>query len=274
VDLDRTDVPLGADLSLIGYSQDREEAEPGQAMLLVMGWQARRQPQADYTLRLELIAADGRTVMQQSLAPGGEHYPTSRWTTGEIIRCQILAHIPGRTGSGQYHWRATLLDDAGAPVGQAVLGALRITAPQRVFDAPSVSQQVNVRVGEGFMLMGFDAPLGPVTPGQAVPVTLVWQAMGEIDQDYKVFVHLLDADGQPVAQSDAVPANWTRPTSGWQVGEFVLDAHTLNLKTKLSPGEYRLVAGMYETESGQRLPVAPGGDVVELGKILVSAPAK
>ena len=54
----------------------------------------------------------------------------------------------------------------------------------------------------------------------------------------------------------------------------MLDRHTLDLKDNLRPGEYRLVAGMYETESGQRLPVAPGGDVVELGKILVSAPAK
>jgi len=137
-----------------------------------------------------------------------------------------------------------------------------------------VSHQVNTRVGDEFMLIGFDAPLVPVTPGQAVPVILVWQATGETDQNYKVFVHLLDAGGRPVAQSDAVPANWTRPTSGWQVGEFVLDRHTLDLKDNLRPGEYRLVAGMYETESGQRLPVAPGGDVVELGKILVSAPAK
>ena len=274
LDLPPTEMSLGADLAVVGYSQDQEEAEPGQTMLLVIGWQARRPPQADYTLRLELVAADGRTVMQQSLAPGGEHYPTSRWMGGETIRSQILAHIPGRTGSGQHYWRVTLLDDAGVQTGQAVVGELRIAAPQRVYVPLPVSHQVNTRVGDEFMLIGFDAPLVPVTPGQAVPVILVWQATGETDQNYKVFVHLLDAGGRPVAQSDAVPANWTRPTSGWQVGEFVLDRHTLDLKDNLRPGEYRLVAGMYETESGQRLPVAPGGDVVELGKILVSAPAK
>jgi hypothetical protein len=100
---------------------------------------------------------------------------------------------------------------------------------------------------------------------------LVWQALGEINQAYKVFVHLFGPDGQLVTQSDAVPVNWTRPTSGWQPGEYVTDAHTLNLSPDLPAGAYRLSVGMYDRDlAGERLPIATGGNTIELGTIRVS----
>jgi hypothetical protein len=140
---------------------------------------------------------------------------------------------------------------------------------QLAFSAPAMLHRVDVRLGEEITLVGFDA-LDRAGPGQAIVVKLVWQARSQVNQEYKVFVHLLSADGRPVAQSDAVPAGWTRPTFGWQVGEFVTDVHTLELAPDLAPGVYRLAVGMYDI-AGQRLPVVSGGDMVELGKIQVSA---
>ena len=262
----RLNVLLGNDLSLIGYSQDRDEAAPGQVMLLTLGWQARRRPQSDYTARLELLAPDGRVIMQMPLPPGGDRYPSSRWGAGEVVRSQALAHIPGRAQSGEHQWRITLLDGSGTSVGQATLGRLQITAPQRVLVAPAMPRQLQARLGDQFALAGFDAP-ERIAPGQTMTVTLVWQALGETDQDVKVFVHLLDADGRVVAQSDAVPAGWTRPTSGWQAGEYVTDAHVLEIRRDMPPGEYRLVAGMYDSTTGQRLPAEAGSDVIKLGKL-------
>lgn len=264
-----TNIALGDDLTLVGYSQDRAEAAPGETVLLTLGWQARRRPQANYALRLELAAPDGRAVTQVELAPGGDAHPTSGWAPGEVVRSQVLVHIPGRAGSGRHTWRITLLDGSGAPAGQAQVGSLDIAAPPRVWSAPAVSRRVGARLGDWAMLVGFDAPASAAA-GQSLSVTLVWQALGETDKDYKTFVHLLDAGGQVMAQSDAVPAAWTRPTSGWQAGEFVTDVHTLELKPGLPPGEYRLAAGMYDGQ-GRRLSVDAGGDAVELGRVQVSA---
>ncbi len=259
--------PLGTDLTLTGYSQDREETAPGQVMLITLGWQARRRPQSDYVAHLELFAPDGQLVMQWSLPPGGSRYPASRWRAGEVVRTQVLVHIPGRVQSGEHRWRVTLFDGS-TPVGQATLGRLLITAPQRVFNAPAMSHQLDARLGDQFALVGFDAP-ARITLGQTLTVTLAWQALGETDQDVKVFIHLLDLNGRVVAQSDAMPAGWTRPTSGWQVGEYVTDTHVLESGRDLSPGEYRLVAGMYDSATDQRLPAAAGGNVVELGKVQI-----
>jgi len=46
-------------------------------------------------------------------------------------------------------------------------------------------------------------------------VDFVWHALGEISTAYNVFVHLVDNQGTIIAQSDAGPANWTRPSTGW-----------------------------------------------------------
>jgi len=143
-----------------------------------------------------------------------------------------------------------------------------------VFSAPPVSHRVDTRLGDAIALVGFDAP-DDAEPGQVLSIKLVWKALGEINQGYKVFVHLLGSDGRPVAQSDAVPANWTRPTSGWQPGEYVTDVHTLDLAPDLPPGVYRLSVGMYDDDlAGERLPIASGGDTVDLGAIQISQVTK
>jgi hypothetical protein len=141
-----------------------------------------------------------------------------------------------------------------------------------VFNAPGVSHPIDARLGDAIVLVGFDAPAA-ANAGQTLSVKLVWHALGEINRDYKVFVHLMSAEGRLVSQSDAAPAGWTRPTFGWHVGEYVTDVHTLNLSPDLSPGPYGLVVGMYDQDlAGERLPVSTGGDAIKLGVIQVSAP--
>ena len=145
---------------------------------------------------------------------------------------------------------------------------------ERHFSAPAVPHQVNVRLGNWVMLTGFDAPERAM-PGQPISVTLVWQALAPTNLTYKVGVYLLDANGQLIAQSDAVPSDWARPTFGWQTGEFVLDVHTLELKPDLPPGEYRLMTAMYDVNI-RRLPITGGpvtgsGDLIELSQVHVSA---
>jgi hypothetical protein len=71
-------------------------------------------------------------------------------------------------------------------------------------------------------------------------------------------VHLLDAEGQVLAQHDGVPAVGFRPTSGWAAGEVVLDSHWL-----VAPGAgafdgARLSVGLYDPATGQRSAVLAG----------------
>jgi hypothetical protein len=94
--------------------------------------------------------------------------------------------------------------------------------------------------------------------GGVLPVVLYWRTARPIAADYHVFVQLLDGEGTRVAGSDGEPALGTRPTTGWQPGEVVQDRHGLMLPADLPPAEYRLIAGLYLPDSGERLPAVLG----------------
>ncbi|RLT46064.1 MAG: hypothetical protein DWI62_02450, partial [Chloroflexi bacterium] len=75
--------------------------------------------------------------------------------------------------------------------------------------------------------------------------------------DLGVFVHVVAPDGTIIAQHDAVPANWARPTTGWLPGEYVSDLHELQLPANAS-GSYQVLVGLIDRATEQRLPASGG----------------
>ena len=95
----------------------------------------------------------------------------------------------------------------------------------------------------------------PLSPGQELRVTLFWQVEAPIAVDFTVFVQLVDAGNNIVAQRDSKPQTGFYATPYWQPGELVIDTHTAPLPAELLPGRYDLLVGFYEAENGQRLQV-------------------
>ena len=137
-------------------------------------------------------------------------------------------------------------------------------------------------------LLGYNTPLSTETKLQwsreqcaataaacLVHFDFYWQGLQEMDQLYFVFVHLVDGQGQIVAQQDKAPGKRGKdPTTSWLPGEVVADPVDLNLKPDLPPDRYTLRLGMYLPPDGPRLPVLdqagqPNGDFVELGTLEV-----
>jgi hypothetical protein len=111
-----------------------------------------------------------------------------------------------------------------------------------------------------------------VTSGDVLQLQLIWEALRQPDADYTVFVQMLDQRNQVVAQRDAPPVSGDQPTSGWQPGEQVGDNHGLLVLPGTAPGDYRLITGMYDPQTGQRLPSSLA-DYIDLGTIRVNRPA-
>lgn len=99
------------------------------------------------------------------------------------------------------------------------------------------------------------AALPMTNPGGEVLLTLRWESIKAVEQNYHVFVHVLEEDGDIVAQRDGQPAQWMRPISTWQPGEVIVDRYGLFLPDDVEPGKYRLSIGLYDPVSGSRLPV-------------------
>jgi len=105
--------------------------------------------------------------------------------------------------------------------------------------------------------------------GDILQAQLVWSALRPPSERYKVFLQLLDSEGVLVAQRDSEPAGGSARTTAWQPAETVVDNHGLLIPLDISPGDYRLIAGLYDIdEPSARL--ATGGDsYLELGTITV-----
>ncbi|MBI3243797.1 MAG: hypothetical protein HYZ49_16045 [Chloroflexi bacterium] len=241
-------------LALIGLQADREAAAPGEPYRLTLRWQAASASLTDQGFKLELIDSTG-AVVHAIAEPVAPKYPPSKWVAGDVLDQPVVFRLPARLNSGGYTWQ--LNGNIKLPV------ALQVNAPDRVFTPPALSSQLNVELGDSISLLGYNL----TTSGSEIKVELVWQARTEMAESYRVFLHLLDANGNLVGQSDGEPANWTRPTPGWLAGEVVADSRTL---TAPGPGEFRLRVGLVD-EAGNRLAAAgwPEG-AIELGTIILA----
>jgi hypothetical protein len=108
-------------------------------------------------------------------------------------------------------------------------------------------------LGLSVELLGYDLREAVVAPGSPLEVTLYWHALETPDKNYHTFVHLLDASGSIVAQSDGLPGDGELPALGWLPGEYLVDVRHLQLPFDLLDGMYGLGVGLYDPATGVRL---------------------
>ncbi len=89
--------------------------------------------------------------------------------------------------------------------------------------------------------------------GSTLTVTLYWQALTEMAEDYTVFVHLLGPDGTIYGQGDGPPLGNDYPTSYWLPGDVLRDPHPVIIKT-VPQDDAHLSVGLYRLSDLTRLP--------------------
>ncbi len=94
-------------------------------------------------------------------------------------------------------------------------------------------------------LTGYDMQPTLAGPGQPMTVALYWQPQRHIRPDLTTFVHIVNADGEVVGQSDHRPGGYFYPTSLWQPGELLKDVHSFTLADNLGPPPYAIEVGLY-----------------------------
>ncbi len=92
-------------------------------------------------------------------------------------------------------------------------------------------------------------------PSTALTVTLTWQALEPIGQDYNLFVHALDGAGNTLAQWDGQPSRGQDPypMTQWPVGAIVPTTIRLELPAEQAAAVQQVVAGLYDWQTGARL---------------------
>jgi len=138
--------------------------------------------------------------------------------------------------------------------------------------------KVDFRWGEHIQLKRYRLSAESPIPGESLTVVLIWESDGQVAENYAVFRHVLDANGELAAQRDGPPLYGVRPTPSWRAGETIEDSYEIFLDGDLAPGEYQLSVGMYDLETMERLAVYDEGgerlpqDRVMLHSLRVQAP--
>ncbi|MBI2910919.1 MAG: glycosyltransferase family 39 protein [Chloroflexi bacterium] len=252
------------------------EARAGEPLRLALLWRVADPPPVGPSFRFfnHLTAPNGATVAQAD----GIGFETPDWRSGDLVLSWFALPIAPSTPSGLYSLRSGLYDLGtlarsalvGAPSGDSLLlGTVRILAPAHLL--PFASTPPVAAWSGGIHLARFQLP-DQASPGESLPIQLLWRAESSPQRDYTVFVHLTDPSGAVVAQSDSYPSGGAAPTSAWRPGDLVADVIQVRLPSDLAPGttlEVRL--GLYTLDDQRRLPLA-GGDVdhISLGKVEVT----
>ena len=235
---------------LLEYRQDRMVSVPGDVVLLTFFWQDAST--AAKTFTIQLLDVNNQEVFAWERPFTLPSYPPTDWPIQTTIRGQHLLRLPAELSTGSYSFVADGL----------VLGEIDVTAPERLFEPMEMETAVSATFSQNnqplITLVGLTQ--SPISNLQ-LPVSLLWQANAEMLTSYRVFIHLVDGSGQILAQTDGEPASWSRPTTGWIPGEYILDVHTLNLPLEL-PTATSLRLGLYDPSTNQRLQTEAGDFVV------------
>ena len=251
-------------ITLLGGHIEVDSAWAGDSVPLSLYWQASEPPQDDYLSFLQILGRDMDPVAGVDCYPGGGTFPPTLWRPGVIYRDRVelpvaagaQAPTAGVLHAGLYSEDRERLPVRRSPDEPPVTLALldRVAIRPREPVSGDVTHPIGARLGESITLIGYDLSAPSVSPGSVLTVTLVWHAEAPLDADYTGFLHLTDADGKLVGQSDQPPEGGAYPTSLWVPGDVVRDSHQLEIDEASASGACVLSIGMYNSTSGERLP--------------------
>ncbi len=222
---------------------------------------------------------------------------TPQWQAGEIVPEVYEVPIPFDL-TGQHELRLGYADLSGGrptlklSTGGTLIELTTVTVepgaggghPPTVLDhaLADLDHQValvtaSVQVGLQRRHARWEEPV-VVRAGQALHLTLHWQALTAPRESLTVFIHLIGGDGRPALSHDYTPLGGSAPTylwfPKWLPGQRFTDPYRLVVPSNLPAGDYWLEVGMYGMTSLRRLPVVDlagnlAGDRVILGPVRV-----
>jgi 4-amino-4-deoxy-L-arabinose transferase-like glycosyltransferase len=260
-----------ADLCLLGYDLPAGQINPGDTLPLTLYWRAMRKPAADYQIEVRLREATGREMVSQRSGPNNDRYPATRWETGEVVRDWHDLPVSPTSPGGAYTLTLNL-HSGGQDLGEIALGSVEVSGRPRSYRAPEVQHPMAATFGEAVALIGHDSGGSSWKAGETFSLVLHWQALRRIRHSYTVFVHILDANGQIVAQQDSLPGQGSLPTSSWTAGEYITDPYSIPLPKGLAPGDYRVRIGFYDAATGARLSVSDAGGRAAGDSVVLAQP--
>ena len=245
-------------VTLLGWEVlSGESPKPGGTITLRLYWQAHQRLNEDYNTFLHLYTPS----LQKSWAVeniGILRPPTRVWNPENYYIETMRLKIPADTPPVPYALVTGLVSPSGERL--AVSGSennslhlqtievkpLRTGPLQRVRPTTRASADTE----DGLALQGYDLIGGP----GGYTFRMFWDTERGVSRDWITYIHMTDSQGELIEQFDGPPLAGLQPTSQWRPNSLYIDRRELKLPEGLASGKYLLRVGLYNFESGERLP--------------------
>jgi hypothetical protein len=105
------------------------------------------------------------------------------------------------------------------------------------FNPASIPQPLKHRISETIEFLGYD--FMPDSAQSIINLTLYWRALGQVEENYRTQVQLVDQAGQPRFTWLSHPLNGHYPTRAWDKSDVIRDTLPLPLAA-MPPGVYSI----------------------------------
>ncbi|MBE7552996.1 MAG: hypothetical protein HS126_18140 [Anaerolineales bacterium] len=277
----QTQINFAQGIQLIGYDLDKRVFSGGDRVQIVLYWQTDAAPlEVNLQPFVHLDRLDTWTTIAgaTNYTPGDATtesvLPTFHWDNARYIRDEYDLAVPPDTPPLAYALRVGLIDPDQSgrllPLanGSGDTAQLTVINVKPVGKTPSLAESLEASFKAGSTtidLTGFE--LDPPAPNR-LDFRLAWRTDQSLPADYTVFAQLLDLENNLAASFDRPPLDGAYPTSTWLPGQTIIDLRHIPLQN-VPPGEYRLIVGLYDPASQQRLLTVSGADFVELARVTV-----
>jgi hypothetical protein len=257
-------------IQLGGHTLPRTPVAPGAELVATFYLQAVQPMVQNLNIQVRLVNGVGTELWRADGWPWGA--ATSTWQPGQVWPDGHTIAIPADAAPGVYRAEMSFYD----PATLATLGDAQPVGYLLVGEAVTEPSAPLAQFGDQILLVAASLNQGsdtPRQPGAALRVQLTWQARQRPTADYTAFVHILGPDGQLVAQRDQPPLQGFYPTGQWRPHFPLAEEIEVPLPAERTPGSYRVLVGLYDPATLQRLPItqqgAPAGDAFVAGEFTI-----
>ena len=253
----------GGQIELLGYKLEAGQLAPGQRNVITLYWRALQPITKNYTVFIHGLGRNMEKVGQYNGYSGLGNFPTGLWPVGKIIedRYEFIINAAAATPTrlrlhaGFFEFERLDLpplivrDAQGYEVSTLIAEQILSSGP----GSPPACTEVNVNFTDHIRLTCYQLlrAADEAHPFQD-DLILYWQVTDRPQYDYTVFIQVWQ-NGEQVTGFDGPPFGNDLPTSYWHPDIVDLaDRHVIDWE-RLPPGDYQLLVGLYNAQTGERL---------------------
>jgi hypothetical protein len=273
-------VNFGNALTLLGYELEPRPVVAGRPLRVDLYLSARQAVQGNYMAYARLVDDGGRLwSLPDNGRPDGYRPPPSTeiWPGDAYGHWAYLAYTLPGTPPGSYWveiavferetWRGlNVLDGEERVTGVSKqIGPVEVAAPRRppAVAALGFDRAIERDLTPALRCLGTTQSRRAAQAGDALDMTVFWQATAAPTDDYVLSIALASAEGTTTLANNLPLGRYEYPTSHWEPGEIVRSPHRLRIPATIASGTYA-IEGTLVDGSGQ-----PASTPLPLGTIAI-----